>query len=296
MANHNSDNITTQNWIVLIFLSLVWGSSFILMKKALVSFSGVQVGSLRMSIAFLIFLPYCFFIFKKIPRKRFLPIFLIGLVGSFIPAFLFAIAQTKIDSAPTGILNSLVPLFTYVWGISVFGQKNNRKQFIGILIGLLGAVVLVLEPNSTFGINAYALLVLLATILYGLSSNIAKKYLQDVPPMYITAMGFGLIGIPALGILFSTNFFEVMQTNPNAWVSLGYVSILSIVGTALALLLFWRLIQETNPIFGSLTTYIMPIVAICWGLLDGEILVLRQYLGFFLIFFSVLLVKSNNKS
>lgn len=295
MANQNGGNITTKNWIVLLFLSLVWGSSFILMKKALVSFSGVQVGSLRMSIAFLIFLPYCFTIFKKIPKKRLFPIFAIGMVGSFIPAFLFAIAQTKIDSAPTGILNSLVPLFTYIWGISAFGQKNNQKQFIGILVGLLGAIILVLEPNSKFGINSYALLILLATILYGLSSNIAKKYLQDVPPMHITAMGFGLIGIPALFILLSTDFFTVMQEKPEAWLSLGYVSILSIVGTALALLLFWKLIQETNPIFGSLTTYIMPIIAIGWGLLDGEILVLRQYLGFALIFLSVLLVKRNNK-
>lgn len=295
MGDQNNGSISVQNWIVLIFLSIVWGSSFILMKKGLVSFSGVQVGSLRMSIAFLVFLPYCFIIFKKIEKRHFFPIFSIGLVGSFIPAFLFATAQTKLDSAPTGILNSLVPLFTYLWGISVFGQKNNRSQFIGILIGLIGAIILVLEPNSLFGINAYALLVLLATILYGLSSNIAKKYLQDVPPMYITAMSFGLIGVPAVFILFSTNFIDVMQTDPNAWISLGYVAVLSIVGTALALLLFWKLIQDTNPIFGSLTTYIIPIIAIGWGVLDGEILTSRQYLGFSLIFLSVILVKRNNK-
>lgn len=295
MANQNNGGVSLKNWIVLIFLSIVWGSSFILMKKGLVSFSGVQVGSLRMSIAFLVFLPYCFIIFKKIQKQYLFPIFLIGLVGSFIPAFLFATAQTKLDSAPTGILNSLVPLFTYLWGISFFGQKNNRSQFVGILIGLVGAIILVIEPNSSLGVNAYALLVLLATILYGLSSNIAKKYLQDVPPIYITAMSFGLIGLPAVFILFSTNFIDVMQTNPYAWLSLGYVAILSIVGTALALLLFWKLIQDTNPIFGSLTTYIIPIIAIGWGVLDGEILVLRQYLGFLLIFLSIVLVKRNNK-
>ena len=282
---------SAQNWVVLIFLSLVWGSSFILMKKGLVSFTGVQVGSLRISIAFLLFLPYAIRVIKRIPRDRLKYILGVGLAGSFVPAFLFATAQTKIDSAPAGILNSLTPLTTYLWGLLIFGQQNSKHRLLGILIGLIGAIVLVIEPNNKLGFNAYALLILLATICYGLSGNIAKTYLNEVRSRDITALSFALVGIPALLILASTNFIEVMQTDANAWKSLGYVAILSVVGTALALMLFWKLIQDTDAIFGSLTTYLIPIVAIIWGLIDGETIFAHQYIGFALILISVFLVK-----
>ena len=287
---------SANNWLILLLLSFVWGSSFILMKKGLISFSGIQVGALRISLAFLIFLPYSLRILKKVPRESLKYIFAIGLVGSFLPAFLYAIAQTKIDSAPTGILNSLTPLATYIWGIFAFGQQSNTKRFLGILVGLVGASVLIVEADAQFGINAFALLIVLATTLYGLSGNIAKTYLQQVKPLHITSLSFTFVGLPALLILFSTDFIHVMKVDEHAWQSFIYVAILSIVGTAFALILFWQLIQRTDAIFGSLTTYIIPVVAILWGLLDGEQLFFHQYLGFVLILVSVFLVKKKTKA
>ena len=284
-----------QNLIILLLLSFVWGSSFILMKKALISFTGLQVGSLRIAIAFLFFLPYAIKVIASIPKDKLKYIAAIGLVGSFLPAFLYAIAQTKLDSAPTGILNSLTPLTTYIWGIFVFHQTKSSQRFMGIIIGLIGATILIVDPQSTFGINAYALLVVLATIFYGLSGNIAKTYLQDVKASHITAVSFCFVGIPAIIIAFATSFTSVLQTDPKAWQSLGYIAILAIVGTALALVLFWKLIQKTDALFGSITTYIIPIVAIGWGLLDGEKLVAHQYIGFLLIIVSVFLVKKQPK-
>ena len=266
------------------------------MKKGLISFSGIQVGALRISLAFLVFLPYSLRILKKVPRESLKYIFAIGLVGSFLPAFLYAIAQTKIDSAPTGILNSLTPLATYIWGIFAFGQQRNTKRFLGILVGLVGASVLIVEADAQFGINAFALLIVLATTLYGLSGNIAKTYLQHVKPLHITSLSFTFVGLPALLILFSTDFIQVMKIDEHAWQSFIYVAILSIVGTAFALILFWQLIQRTDAIFGSLTTYIIPVVAILLGLLDGEQLFFHQYLGFVLILVSVFLVKKKTKA
>ena len=287
---------TLYNWLTLVFLSIVWGSSFILMKKGLVSFSPVQVATLRISIAFLVFLPYIMKVYKNIPKEKLKTIFFIGLLGSFVPAFLFAKAQTEIDSAPAGILNSLTPLFTYLWGIFLFSQPKSPKRLLGIGIGFLGAIILIIKPEQGFSLNIFALLILLATILYGLSGNLAKYYLQQVDPKQITAISFLYVGIAALTILGFTDFISVMQTDSQAWLSLLYVAILSLVGTAFALMLFWKLIQDTDAIFGSMTTYFIPVVAILWGLLDGEQLSWQQYLGFGLIVVSVFLVKSQPKT
>lgn len=288
----NQNQPSTGNWITLIFLSMVWGSSFILMKKGLVSFSPQQVASLRIGIAFLVFLPYAIRVITKIPKNKRFWVAMVGLVGSFLPAYLFTTAQTKIDSAPAGILNSLTPLFTYLWGIFIFAQPRSPRRLLGIVIGLIGAIILIIEPGSRLGLNAYALLIVLATIFYGLSGNIAKHFLQNVNPRHITAVSFFYVGIPALIILGFTDFIHVMQTDQNAYLSLFYIMILSLLGTAFALMLFWKLIQETDAIFGSMSTYFIPIVAVIWGLIDGEQLQVQQFLGFALILISVFLVKS----
>lgn len=287
----SNQNPSLKNWLILILLSIVWGSSFILIKKGLVSFSGIQVGALRITIAFLFFLPIAFRFLKKVPKEKLKFILAVGLIGSFFPAFLFPIAQKEINSSTAGILNSMVPLFTYIWGIAVFQQGKNSKRLLGIFIGMAGAIALILEPGSQLGIKPFALFILLATIMYGLSSNIAKHKLQDVKSLYITSLSFFFVGIPAIAILFSTDFLEVMKTDEFAWHSLGFVSILAIVGTALSLLLFWKLVQQTDAIFGSMTTYLIPVVAIMWGLLDREQLYLYQYLGFGFILLSVFLVR-----
>lgn len=282
-----------RNWLILILLTVVWGTSFILIKKGLVSFSGIQVGALRITIAFLVFVPYVFRVLRRIPRDRLLYVLAIGAFGSFIPSFLIPLGQMHVDSSTTGILASLTPLTTYIWGITLFNKHASKRRSLGVLIGLTGAVSLMIDPSSSLGFNSYVLLIMFASVFYGISSNIVHSQLTGVKSGDITTVSFAMIGIPAIAILMMTDFTQVMQTDPNAWTSLGAVAILSIVGTALALMLFWKLVQETDPVFSSMTTYLIPVVAIIWGLVDGESIYSHQYFGFGLIILSVFLVRKN---
>lgn len=289
--NDNPGSTSLRNYFILLLLTLVWGTSFILIKKGLVSFSGLQVGALRIGIAFLVLLPYAVRSIRRIPRKYMLHILAIGIFSSFIPSFLIPIAQVNTESSTTGILVSLTPLSTYLWGILVFQQPASTRRSLGVLLGLIGASSLMIDPSTSLGINASALLILLSSVMYGISGNIVHRYLKEVKSTDITAVSFAMIGLPAVIYIFQTDFIEIMQTEPRAWFSLGAVVILSIVGTAMALLLFWKLVQETDPVFGSTTTYLVPVVAIMWGLADGEEVLLHHYLGFAMILLSVFLVQ-----
>jgi len=289
--NPNEGSPSLKNYFTLLILTLVWGTSFILIKKGLVSFSGMQVGALRIGIAFLVLLPSALMAIRRIPRKYMLHILAIGIFSSFIPSFLIPIAQVHTDSATAGILVSLTPLSTYLWGIAVFQQQGSKRRSLGVLMGLIGASSLMIDPSSSLGFNASALLILLSSVLYGISGNIVHRYLKGVNSTDITTVSFAMIGLPALIYIFTTDFVEIMRTSEQAWFSLGAVSILSIVGTAMALLLFWKLVQETDPVFGSTTTYLVPVVAIIWGLADGEKILSHHYLGFALILMSVILVQ-----
>ncbi len=294
--NHSPGSPSLKNYFTLLILTLVWGTSFILIKKGLVSFSGLQVGALRIGIAFLVLLPYAIRGIRRIPRKYLLYILAIGIFSSFIPSFLIPIAQVHTESSTAGILVSLTPLSTYLWGITVFQQQASTRRSLGVLMGLIGASSLMIDPSSSLGINASALLILLSSVLYGISGNIVHRYLKGVKSTDITAISFAMIGLPAVIYIFMTDFVEIMQTEPQAWFSLGAVTILSIVGTAIALLLFWKLVQETDPVFGSTTTYLVPVIAIIWGLVDGEKILSHHYLGFGLILISVFLVQKKKQS
>lgn len=285
-----------QNWAVLVLLTLVWGTSFILIKKGLVSFTGMQVGALRIGIAFLCFIPIAVPALRRIPRRYLWYLLAVGVFSSFVPSFLIPIGQQDTNSSTAGILVSLTPLSTYLWGIAMFDQKGSLKRSAGVLIGLLGATSLVIDPSSSVGFNPSALYILVSSIMYGLSGNIVHRHLKNVDSTDITAVSFVMIGLPALIYLFSTDFLSVMQSGYQAWFSLGAVTILSIVGTAMALLLYWKLVQQTDPVFGSTTTYLVPIVAIMWGLLDGENLFPHQFFGFALILVSVFLVRKGTRA
>lgn len=287
----NTDSPTIKNYFTLLILTLVWGTSFILIKKGLVSFSGLQVGALRVGIAFLVLIPLALRAIRRIPKKYMWYILAIGIFSSFIPSFLIPIGQINTDSSTAGILISLTPLTTYLWGIGLFQQKASKRRSLGVLIGLMGASSLIIDPSSALGFNASALWILLSTILYGISGNIVHKYLDNVNATDITSVSFAMIGVPAIAYLFMTDFLQIMHFHEQAWYSLGAITILAIVGTALALLLFWRLVQQTDPVFSSTTTYLIPIVAILWGLVDGEKILYYQYFGFGLILLSVFLVQ-----
>ena len=262
-----------QKWLFLIVLSLIWGSSFILIKKALIGLSPIQLGALRIVISGLILFIAGFNGLKKLSKNTLKWIVITGFLGTFFPAFLFAYAITEIDSAVASILNSLVPLNTILIGFIVFQIIFSRKQIIGVFIGLFGTILLIgnganINPEQNYW---FALLVITATIMYAISINIIKRHLQEVPAITIAVGNFVVIIIPAIIILFYDGFFssEVLES-PNLKTALFYVFLLSVFGTALAKIMFNKLVQISTPVFASSVTYLMPVIAVMWGLLDGE--------------------------
>lgn len=282
--------------IILLVLSLIWGSSFILMKRGLEVFSAVQVGAFRLTIAALALSPVVIANFGPAIRKK-LPYFaVVGLVGNGIPAFLFAAAQTHITSSTAGALNALTPLFTLLLGVWLFHMPFTRSMLRGVIIGLLGAMVLILlQGNGLFDPNwAWGLLVVLAALMYGTSVNTVSRFLRDVKPVITAAVPLVLAGIPASILLFSTDFTERLAL-PGAWEAVGYLSILGLVGSAASLVAFNKLIQMSGPIFASTTTYLMPIVALFWGFLDGELLGWPHVLGMLAILLGIWLVNRKRR-
>lgn len=280
-------------WILYISLVFIWGTSFILIKKSLEVFDPVQVGSLRMIISFLALLPLVYKRFKSITRKDWLILGISGTLGSFFPAFLFAMAETGLNSGTAGILNSLTPLFTLALGVFFFRLKAKWWSIVGVLISMFGSYgLLTISGGNTFSFNIkYGLMIILATLFYGAQINILKKYLSHLHPLTITVIQFFIIGWPAFFILFGfTNFITVFQTNPNIYEGLFYVGTLALFGTAFALILFNKLIQIANPVFSASLTYFIPLVALVWGIFDKEYLSLISILWIGLILSGVYLV------
>jgi drug/metabolite transporter (DMT)-like permease len=281
-----------QKWIFLIVLSLVWGSSFILMKKALISLNPVQVGALRIFITAIFLFLIGFKRVFKINKTQWYYLFLNGVIGSFIPVFLFAFAVKHIDSSIASILNSLTPLNTLIFGSLVFGFAYRRRQLLGVLIGLVGTVILILKgaeinPSQNY---SYSIFVLIATICYAFNLNIIKKHLQDLDALSIAVGNFTILMIPALIILYFTGIFSTFELNETTTLSLVYITILAVVGTGLAKILYNHLIKISTTVYSSSVTYLIPIVAILWGILDGEKISAVQILAGGIIIFGVYLV------
>ena len=265
----------------LIVLALIWGSSFILMKKGLVAYSSDEVATLRMVIAFLCFSPFILSNFKKVDKKYWKYLILVGLFGNGIPAFLFTKAETGLNSSLAGMLNSLVPLFTILLGVLVFKVQTNKLKFIGVFIGLCGAMMLIAGNGLEVGNSktSYSIYVIIATLCYAISVNIIKKYLQEVNSVVVSSFAFLFIGPPLIIYLFTTDIISTTLNNPEAPAALGYITILSVFGTAISLIIFNMLVKQTSALFASTVTYLIPIVAITWGILDGEVINFVQVLG-----------------
>lgn len=277
-------------WFFLILLALIWGSSFILIKKSLVVYTPLEVGALRIVSAGLVLAPIAIKRLAKLTRKNWQILLLVGFVGSFGPAFLFALAQTRLESGLTGALNALTPLFTILIGGYFFGTRITLKNTIGIAIGFVGTVVLILagDGGAISGFNFYALFVVLATIMYGSNLNIIKAFLSSLKPLTITSVSLLMVLPLALVILASlTDFSTKLLYVEGAWVALGYVSLLGVLGTAIALIIFNKMVQLSTPLFTSSVTYIIPIVAVIWGLIDGEKLLLMHFVSMTLIIVGV---------
>ncbi len=261
-------------WLLLLLLAFVWGSSFILMKRGLESFNNLQVASLRIVIAYLFLLPIALKNIRKIKGKYWGYLLIAGLLGNGIPAFLFTTAQTEISSSLTGMLNSLVPLFTVLVGLIGFGLTLRIKRFAGVLLGLAGAIGLLSVQGFDVGNGnqTYALLVVLATICYATNINFIKTYLGPINSIDITSFGFFFLGPPTLIYLLMSDFTEILKTDPEAYQNLFYIALLSIFGTALAVILFNILIKKVSAIYASSVTYIIPVFALMWGFIDGEVI------------------------
>lgn len=269
------------NWLTLWILGLLWGCSFILIKRGLVCFSPVQTASLRIGISALAFFPFFIWHFRKLNWYKLKYYVIIGLAGSGIPAILFATAQMEVPSSVSGILNSLTPLFTFVFGIAFFNTKGTLRSFFGVLLGLAGAGILIMfgKEMGASGHFLYGLMIVLATMCYATSVNTVKRHLQDEHPIALSAVAFQIIGIPAYFMLWKTDFIGTLNADPEAMYALGYLVLLALIGTVLATTLFFALVQKTDALFGSMTTYIIPIMAVILGFLDGEPMTIVHVLG-----------------
>lgn len=277
-------------WGLLSILSLIWGSSFILIKKGLIGLSPIQLGSLRILFAGFFLILVGFKSLSKISFQQWKFIALTAFFGTFIPAYLFAIAQTEIDSSVSSILNSLTPLNTLVLGSLAFGLHFRRNQIIGVIIGLIGSALLILNgamnhPEQNY---YYALLVIIASICYATNVNLVKKHLSGMAPLSITTGNFLVLLLPAALILYFTDFLNVVSM-PQVQHSMLFIVVLGVIGTGIANIIFFKLIQLSSPVFATSVTYLIPIVAFFWGLLDHEMLTPIQFVGAFIVLIGVYL-------
>ena len=284
-------------WFYLIALSLIWGSSFILIKKALVGLEASQLGSLRIifsSIFILLIAWRNIFSIKKIEWKW---ITISAFLGSFFPAFLFAFAEKEIDSSVASIINSIVPLNTLILGMIIFKIESTKRQIIGVLVGFFGTYLLIssglkLNPDQNYN---YAGLVILCSFLYALNVNIIKKYLQHLSALTITVGHFTAIILPAVLVFLFSDFEFSSLEKDEVKTSIFYVFILALFGTALAKIIFNKLIKISSPVFASSVTYSMLIVSIFWGIVDGENFSIYQLIATIIIVFGVILTNKKAK-
>jgi len=260
-----SKRIELQDILSLIVLSLIWGSSFILIKKSLITFNPVQVGTLR----------------------------IVGVIGSAIPAILFSYAQTKIDSSLAGLLNTLTPIWVIIMGSLLFGLAVNRKKIIGVILGFTGALMLILfSSKGDYSNMIYGILIVISTLCYAASVNIIKAKLSHVNALSITVFSYLMAGLLVIAIFILYTSSDIVN-EPEFYSSLAAVSALGIFGTALGSVIFFRLTQRTDPVFSSMVTYLIPIVALLWGFWDGENITLYHLLGMAVILSGVWLSSRN---
>ncbi len=281
-------------WIILLTLVIVWGSSFILMKRGLEGFSSTEVGALRISITFIFLLPIFINKIKTVEKKKWGLIALSGLLGNGIPAFLFAKAQTGIDSSLAGILNSLTPLFALIVGVSFFNHKTKWFNVVGVFIGMIGAIGLIaVSGKANFNDNfSYGIYIIIATIMYAFNMNIIKKHLTGINSGTLTSFAFFFIGIPATIYLFSTDFIYRIQNTPQGTGSFIYIIILAVFGTALAGIVYNYLLKISSVLFAASVTYMIPIIALLWGIFDGERFKVTYIIWIILILFGVFMVNA----
>ncbi len=285
-------NLAIRKWGTLIILSIIWGSSYILIKKGLTGLTPIQLGSLRVIVTTILIAPIGYQKIKKIPKEKLKWVAFSAFVGSFLPAYLFAFAETEISSSVTAVMVSLTPLFTLLISVILFGEELLRKQVLGVIVGFLGIIVLINNEllESSFSL-LYVMFVIIAAFCYAVNANVLKYKLPNIPALGIVFMSFLFMFIPAFIILFFSDFpFSDFASNPLIIESIIYIIILALFGTAIAKVLYIKLLAISTPVFSVSTTYLMPIIAIFWGLLDGESFQPIQFIGTLIILMGVYLV------
>jgi drug/metabolite transporter (DMT)-like permease len=271
---------------------MIWGSSFILIKKSLLGFTPIQVGGLRILFASLLLFLIGFKSLKTLEKADWKWVVVAGLCSSFFPPFFFALAQTEISSGITSILNSVAPLFTTLVGIALFGLALKGRQILGVFIGLIGTVVLITAGMEN-NINQnywYSFFIIFSALGYAFNINIIKKHLSHLSPLAVTTASFGVAFFPALILLIYSGVFSHFVDNTDMQQAVWYLLALALLGTALANILFNKLIKLSSPVFAASVTYLIPLVAVLWGFLDGERISIVQLLGGLIILFGVWLV------
>ena len=268
------------NWTIFAALSFIWGSSFILMKEGIAVLTPYQVAAIRMLSGGIVLLPFAIQQLKKVPVKKYGLIILSGLLGSFFPAFLFCIAETRIDSSLAGFLNALTPIFTIIIGIVFFKNPVEGKKIPGVFIAFAGMLVLFLaKGTSNLNELSFSLLVLIATVFYAINVNMVGRYLREIGSTNIAAFAFSFLIIPSLIILILTGYFQLPLLQKDVLMATGASVILGVAGTALASIIFYVLLKRAGALFTSMVTYGIPFVALFWGLVAGETINLIQIIG-----------------
>lgn len=283
------------NWLIFIVLSLIWGSSFILMKEGMQVLNAWQVASIRILSAGLVLLPVMVRNIRTLPRRDISLVIVSGLLGTFFPAYLFCFAETRLDSAVAGILNALTPLFTILIGVGFFQLKLSWQKWLGVLTGLAGLVILLSAGRSVDTRNLhFALFIIIATICYGLNVNMVSRYLKHIPSLVLAAFAFSSLIIPSAIILFVSGYGNTAAQDGFLYSTLAS-AVLGVFGTAVASVLFYMLMKRSGPVFASMVTYGIPFVALFWGFLAGESIGMIQILCLLIILAGVYLANQTGK-
>ncbi len=281
--------------LILLLLSLIWGSSFILIKQAITYFDPISVGAWRIAISGILFAPLLYFYRKKFILSDFKYYVIVALFGSGIPAFLFPLAQQQVDSGIAGILNALTPLITMLVGVICLNQAFALQNLGAILMGLIGVILLSFPSIQSDGIDGlyYYLLILIATTCYSISVNTVDTFLKRTDPIATSAFSFTILAPFALFYLYYNQEFSSWQSSAAGVEAFSYLFVLAFFGTFLSIMIFFYLVQHTGATYGSMVAYMIPVVAVCWGLAAGEALAWREFLAMGLIILAVLLTKKS---
>lgn len=277
-------------WLILAVLAIVWGSSFILIKRGLLGLTPIQLGAVRVFVASIVMLCIGWKHIPTIPKTKWKFLFASSMYGIFFPAFLFAYAQTQIDSTISSILNATTPLFTLFLSVLIFGISAQKRQYFGVIIGFIGSLMLILSGAiiHTEQNYWYALLAVLACVLYALNINWIKKFLSDLSPIQISMGSFTCLLPCSIIVLLNSNLGTTLHLE-STQTAIIYTAILGICSTGLASLLFYRLIIMSSPVFASSTTYLIPVVAFMWGIFDHESIHISQLAGALVVLVGVYL-------